>query len=777
MFALSIRTLFRHIVRNKVTSLISVAGLAAGMACVMLVMLWVHHEWSYDRFHAHADRLYRVVFSVAADGKTMRMYFQPGPLAAELQTRIPEVLHATNFLGMESKLSHDRTGFLCTGSYVDSAFFRMFSFRLDRGDETTVLADPLAIVISRGLARKFFGDLDPVGKTLLMNDRTALHVSGVFEDVPATSHMQFDFVVPFAAAPQEMKLWDRKCTTTYVLLREHSSPEEVDRKIAGIMNEHNPAWKNILSLSPVTSSHLYALNGGGLITSVYVFMSLALLILVVACINFTNLAIARAEKRTREISIKKTVGSSRLELASQFLAEAMGYALLSLLLAVFLVYALLPSVNTLLGTTLTLSLSPGAAAFALGVAVVTGLLAGMYPAWILSSLAPVAMLKGGMPGAAGRRSSVLRRAFVIAQFAFSIFVITCVIIVRNQLDFVQYRDLGFDKEQVLMVRTTGRVQAQVPALKHELLKCPDVAGVSVSASDLTSFAGSGSGPVEWEGKQTPKPLEVGFNFVDEDFAGTLRVGMVQGRFFSKDFPSDASDAFVVNEAAVRAMQLLDPIGKRLTTWFGRSGRIVGVIRDYHSESLHEELAPLVLVLTPVANFLCVRLKPGDVPAGIRAVEATIKAGVPDDPFDYRFLDAEIDRLYKAEQTTRALATGIAVLAIFLSCLGLLGLVSFAMEQRTKEIGIRRVLGASVSRILVMLTRDYVLWIMIANVIAWPAAYFATRAWLRDFAYRVDVTVWPFLAAGFSALLLALVIVSVRALRSATANPVKALRYE
>ena len=468
------------------------------------------------------------------------------------------------------------------------------------------------------------------------------------------------------------------------------------------------------------------------------------------------------------------MGSSRMELAFQFLTEAMGYAFLSLSWPFSSSARFSPSVNAMLGTSIALSLSPGAIAFALAVAIVTGLIAGIYPAWILSSLAPMAMLRGAV---AGRRSSVLRRTFVIAQFAFSIFVITCVVIIRDQLHFMQSSDLGFNKEQVLMVRTSGQVREKVPFLKQELLKRPAVAGVTVSATNLTSFAGSGSGPVEWEGKQTDKPLEVGFNFVDEDFAKTLQIRMVQGRFFSEDFPSDASDAFVVNEEAVREMQLMDPIGKRLTTWFGRGGRIVGVISDFHTESLRAELAPLVLIPTPASSFLCVRLVPSDVPGAIRAVEATIKAGVPDDPFDYRFLDAEIDHLYKAEQTTRELATVIAVLAIFLSCLGLLGLVSFAMEQRTKEIGIRRVVGASVSGILVMLTRDYVRWIVIANIVAWPAAYFATRAWLQDFAFRIALTLWPFLTAGLFALMIAIAVVSVQALRAATANPVEALRYE
>jgi putative ABC transport system permease protein len=444
---------------------------------------------------------------------------------------------------------------------------------------------------------------------------------------------------------------------------------------------------------------------------------------------------------------------------------------------VILVWSILPSVNALLGTGLALFFSPGAIAFAVGVAVVTGLIAGIYPAWVLSSLAPMAMLKGGMSGLAGRRSSVLRRTFVIAQFSFSIFIITCVVVIRDQLHFMQYTDLGFNKEQVLMVRTNGQVRGKVPFLKQELLKRPAVAGVAVSATNLTSFVGSGTGPVEWEGKNTDKPLEVGFNFVDEDFAKTLQIKIVQGRFFSKDFPSDASDAFVVNEEAVREMQLMDPIGKRLTTWFGRSGRIVGVIGDYHSESLRQELAPLVLVPTPASSFLCVRLAPGDVPGALRSVEATIKATVSDDPFEYSFLDAEIDHLYKAEQTTRDLATVIAVLAIFLSCLGLLGLVSFATEQRTKEIGIRRVVGASVSGILVMLTRDYVRWVVIANIVAWPAAYFATRAWLEDFAYRIGLTLWPFLTAGLLALVIAIAVVCVQALRAATANPVVALRHE
>ncbi len=765
---------FRNLVRHKVHSSMDILGLGVGMACAILIASWVHYEWSFDRFHEHADRLYRVVFT-AVTANNAQGYYQPGPLAAELQARFPEILHATNFSEFQTKVSFERRGFFCNGSLVDSSFFEMFSFPLERGDARNVLTRYNAIVISHSLARKIFGSGDPVGRPLRLFDQMEFVVTGVFRDVPEISHIQFDYLLSSAIAPEFMKMWDRKCVNTYVLLQKNCSPDEVNGKIAGVMNEHNPTWQNVLSLVPMTRIHLYDLRGGGLITSLYAFSLLAFLVLLVACINVTNLLTARAESRAKEIGIRKAVGSSRRALAGQFLVETLAVSCASLLVAVLLAETLLPFLNGVLNTRISFVYSASTVAALLGLAVATGLVAGSYPAWLLSSFSPMAMLTGKVGEGAARRSLSLRRVLVIAQFAFSIFIMTCVFLVRGQLSFVQSKYLGFEKDNVLMIRTSGALQAQSSIVKDALAKLPKVLGASVSADNLITL--SNTGPIEWDGMVQGRVVEVAFNSVDEDFARTFQLNVTQGRFFSREFPSDGANAFVVNEEAVREMNLENPVGKRLKTWMGREGRIVGVIKDFHVESLHEQMTPVVFTPTSAANFLCVRIAPGDISATIQAIGAAIKGIVPDDPFEYHFLDADIDRLYRTEQTTSALGTSVAVLAIILSCLGLVGLISFTTRRRTKEIGIRKVVGASVSGILVMLTRDFASWVVLANLVAWPLAFYAMRAWLQDFAYRIELTVWPFLAAGGATLLIALVVVSLQALRAATANPVDALRYE
>ena len=768
----SLKVALRSLSRRKGFTFINILGLAVGMSCAIMIMLWVQYEWSFDKFHENADRIYRVVFT-ADNG--FKGYWQPGPLAAELKARFPEIRFASNYSEFQCTAIYDRRGFFCTGSLVDSTFFEIFSFPLERGDAKDVLVRPNAIAISQSLARKMFGQEDPIGKAIQLFDQAGFVVTGVFRDVPAVSHIQCDFVIPFTGAPDFMRMWDRKCVQAYVLLQKNCSAEDVDAKIAGVMNEHNPTWKNTLSLVPMTRSHLHDLQGGGLITYVLAFCLLALLIVLVACINVTNLSTAIAEKRAKEIGIRKTMGSSRWEIVRQFQVETILASLASLMLAVLLAELLLPFLNGMIGTHISMVFSWTTVAAMLSLGLVTGMVAGGYPALILSAFGPMAMLKRRGERAGGRKSLTLRRILVIAQFGFSIFTITCVVLIRSQLSFVHSKNLGFDRNNVLLIRTSGELQRMCPLVKEELLRTPNVLAACVSTDNLTSL--HSTGPVEWEGMPQGKILEVVFNSVDEDFARTFQVTMAQGRFFSRDYPTDAETAFVLNEEAVKEMGLTNPIGKRLKTWMGREGRIVGVIADFHTESLRTGVNPLVLIPATSSNFLCVRLAPGDAAATVQAIGTTIRRIVPSDPFEYRFLDSEIDRQYRVEQMTGDLAGSIAVVAVVLSCLGLVGLIAFAAAQRAKEIGIRRVIGASVSEILVMLTRDFAYWIVLANILAWPAAYFVMRAWLQDFAFRIDLTIWPFLGAGASTLVIALAVVGIQAVRAARANPVEALRYE
>jgi putative ABC transport system permease protein len=775
MFKNYFKIAFRNLARHRIYSLINIAGLAVGIACAVLIMLWVRYELSYDEFQTNADRLYRVVFTNAQ--KDFYGFYQPGPLAKYLEDNFPEIEHATNYMEMQWKVSRETIGFFCKGSFVDSTFFQMFSFPLEEGNPNTVLSSANSIIISRSLARKIFGQSDPLGQALKLNDQPGPIVTGVFSDVPKTSHMEFDFVIPSSRGPEYMKMWDRKCTCTYVLLRENTSLDEINRKIYGVMNLHNPTWKNVLFLYPITKSHLFAPGGGGPIVYVYVFSVFGFLILIVACINFMNLSTARSERRLKEIGIKKTIGSSRIQLVRQFMAESILLSFVSLLIAVVLVELSLPSLNNTLGTHITVNYSGNMILILSGIALLTGLIAGSYPAIYLSSFTPMSALSGRTHQTGEQRSSLVRNALVIAQFSFSAFIITCVLFIGKQLSFIQSKDLGFNKEQVLVINMRGALQQNISILKDELRKYAFVQSAAVSATDLTSFQGAGSGPIDWEGKNSDKILEVGFNFVDEDFAETLQIKMALGRFFSKEYPSDLSGAFVVNEVAVKAMGISDPLNKNLTTWFGMKGRIIGVIRDFNTQSLREEMAPVVLIPTKAASYLFLRLSPTNIAAAMKTIEQKVKAIVPDDPFEYRFLDEVIGNQYKTEQRTDKLATLVAVLSIFISCLGLFGLASFSSQQRTKEIGIRKVLGASIAGVLVMLTKDFTKWVLVANILAWPIAWYAVNKWLQNFAYRVEVSWWVFALAGALTLVIALLTVSWQAIRAATGSPVEALRYE
>lgn len=766
---------FRNLTRHRIYSFINIAGLAVGIACAIIIMLWVKHELSYDKFNKNADRLYRVVFTDAQ--KDFYGFYQPGPLARYLKDNFPEVEQSTSYSVMQWKVSHDVEGFFCKGGLVDSSFFQMFTFPLEEGNAKTVLATANSIVISRSLAQKLFGNSDPIGQPLKLNDRTGTVVTGVFSDVPSASHMQFDFVIPFSNGPDWTRMWDRKCTYTYVLLRENTSLDEMNKKIFGVMNTFNPTWKNVLFLFPITKSHLFEPGGGGPIIYVYIFSAFGFLILIVACINFMNLSTARSEKRLKEIGIKKTVGSSRMELVWQFMAESILLSFFSLLIAIVLVELSLPSFNNMLDTHITMVFAGWMLPILSGIALLTGLTAGSYPAIYLSSFKPMTALNGKVSRTGEHRSLFIRNVLVITQFSFSVFIITCILFISKQFSFIQSKNLGFNKDQVVMISTRGALQQNVSLVKDELMKYPFVQSASVSATDFTNFEGAGTGPIDWEGKTSNKVLEVGFNFVDEDFAKTFQIKMVQGRFFSKEYPSDVSAAFVVNEEAVKDMGINDPINKNLTTWFGMKGKIVGVIHDFNTQSLREEMAPIVLIPTRAANYLCVHLSTTDISAAMKTVEKTVKTIVPDDPLEYRFLDEVVDNQYKTERRTDKLAEIIAVLSIFISCLGLFGLASFSSEQRTKEIGIRKVLGASVSGVLVMLTRDFTKWVLISNFIAWPIAWYAMSKWLQGFAYRVEMSWWLFVLAGGLTMLIAFITVSWQAIRAATANPVESLRYE
>jgi len=519
---------------------------------------------------------------------------------------------------------------------------------------------------------------------------------------------------------------------------------------------------------------MHDINGGGLITYVWIFSGMALIILLLACVNFMNLSTSRTELRHKEIFIKKISGLKRSHLSLQFLSEALLIAFISLGVALVLTKCSLPLVNSMLNTNLTIELNNSTIFTLLLVTFLTGLIAGSYPAFYLSNIMPRQIFQKSHQKP-GSRNISFKNVLVVFQFTMSIFFISCTLLVANQIRFLRSKDLGIKKENIIKLTTIGKLNEKAVELKQELLKNPGIENVSVSNNDLTSW--NNSGPLEWDGRDKSKLMEIGYNWVDDDFLETFKLKMKEGRFFSKDFTSDQSGSFILNEKAVSYLGLKNPIGMKVKSWFGVEGTIVGIVRDFNTTSLHDELGPIALLAGDQGNYMFIAINGSNVPETMKFIEQKVKELVPDDPYEYQFLDDHIDSLYKTEAITSKIAKVLTVLAIIISCLGLFGLALSTLEQRTKEIGIRKVNGARISEVLIMLNRDFVRWVTIAFVIATPIAYYAMHKWLENFAYKTELSWWIFALSGVLALGIALLTVSWQSWRAATRNPVEALRYE
>jgi ABC-type antimicrobial peptide transport system permease subunit len=695
-------------------------------------------------------------------------------MAGYLKQNFPEILHATSFNGGQCKLTAENKGFYGIGSYADSSFFKMFTFPVIYGDASTCLIKPHSAVITTSLSLKLFGNENSIGKLVKINEGADYTVTAVIQDIPANSQIKFDVLMPMCDAQDWMKTWDSKWTQTYVMLQDKNRFKDVSQKISGVMNLFQPSWKNTLYLTPLTNRHLHDLNGGGLITYIWVFSGMALITLLLACINFMNLSTSRTEQRHKEIFIKKISGLKRSHLSMQFLSEALLITFISLGVAIVLTKCSLPLVNSILNTHLNIELNASTILTLLLITFFTGMIAGSYPAFYLSTIIPGQILQKSHQRS-GSRNMSFKNVLVVFQFTMSVFFISCTLLVSNQIQFLRSKDLGIKKENIIKLTTLGELNEKAVELKQELLKNPNIENVSVSNNDLTSW--NNSGPLEWDGRDKSKLIEIGYNWVDNDFLETFQLKMKEGRFFSKDFTSDQSSSFILNEKAVSYLGLENPIGMKVKSWFGVEGTIIGIVRDFNTTSLHDELGPIALLAAERENYMFIAINGNNVPATIKFIEQKVKELVPDDPYEYQFLDDHIDSLYKTEAITSKIAKVLTVLAIIISCLGLFGLALSTLEQRTKEIGIRKVNGARISEVLVMLNQDFVKWVFIAFVIATPIAWYAMYKWLENFAYKTTLSWWIFALSGVLALGIALLTVSWQSWRAATRNPVEALRYE
>ena len=777
---------FRNVRKHKVFSFINISGLSVGIACAIMILLWVRYELSYDKFHKNADRIYRVIGSYR--DREIQDPYMPGPLGEHLKNNYPDIEDYTLYKSWDKKIVFEKRSFICTGSYVNPAFFEFFSFPFSKGNPEIVFNHPNSIVITEELSQKLFGSEDPIGKILQYfpwGDGMDLTVTGVIKNVPDNSHIQFDFLVPAEIIPEFGRVWTNKSPHIYVLLSENSNHKDVSEKISGVLDETRPELNYSVYLQPLKEIHLYHLTKEGRkITYVIIFSVMAVIILLVACINFMNLSTARSSIRFKEIGIKKAVGSRRRQLIYQFLSESVILTFIALILGLILVFLLVPNVNRLLGSNLKLDFTPGFIFYILLITIFTGLVSGSYPAFYLSSFDTVSILRQQMTifSLSGRkklnvffRRSILRKTLVVFQFTFSIVFIISAVFIYNQLNFMRKKDLGYNQDNILMVKMEGGLRNHYLNVKNGLLQDPNILNVTCSGFSL----------IKWEASDIEKKIDnqnvrfemgIGVNLVDFDFLETFGLSLIQGRFFSRKFPVDLNGAAVLNESTVKVMGIENPIGKKIT-WADYQFPIVGVVKDFHTESLHREIRPYFLLLQNGGSYMYIKINGKNIPGTIGFIESKIKEIVPDDPLIYSFLGDMLNNSYLSEKRMSNLAVHITLLAIFISLLGLFGLASFSTERRIKEIGIRKILGASVSNIVGLLSKEFLVLILFANIIAWPAAYYIMRKWLDGFAYKTSLGINVFFFAGLLTIIISILTISWQSMKAASSNPVNSIRIE
>ena len=780
-----LKVILRNIRKHKGYSFINITGLAIGMACCLLISIWVLDELSYDRFHTNAPQLYRVEEDQQYSGRVFHVTVTPHPLAPALIEEIPEILDATRYVWSGGLLFRygEKAFFEYSIRAVDPSFFQMFTFPLIKGDKNRALESAYSIVINEDIAEKYFGMEDPLGKVITINNTHEFTVDGVIQSVPHNSILQFEVLIPYAFLEKIGRTnleFGSNSIGTYVQLRPNATMDQVNAKISGFIKAKVPDSATELVLKPLTRIHLHSYWGYekdvGAIQYVYMFSIIALFVLLIACINFMNLSTARSSNRAKEVGMRKVVGALKSHLIRQFYGESVVFAFIALILAVIIVTVMLPIFSDFADKDLSWNVG-GIVTILIGLTAITfftGLVAGSYPALFLSAFQPVKVIRGALKS--GAASSWFRKILVVVQFSLSILLVIGTVVVYQQLTYMKNKRLGWDKEHLVYIPLRDDVRKVYDTLKTELVKDPHVLNVTAS-SQLPSNIGSNSSNFNWEGKDPNFTTLIGNNSVDFDFIETLKIEMKEGRSFSKEYSSDASSGFVINEEVAKLMGRESVVGESCM-FFGREGTIIGVTRNWHYQPVRNEIEPLAIYIEPEWNrVMLIRIPTGNISESIKSIETVWKRVIPTYPFEYYFLDENFDEMYRTEESIGTLLKYFTVLAVFVACLGLFGLASFTSEQRTKEIGIRKVLGANVSNITLLLCREFFLLVLVSNIIAWPVAYFLMKGWLQKYAYRTSLSVFIFVAAMGIALMVAFLSVSFQAIRAATANPVDSLRYE
>jgi len=774
---------FRNLFKNKLYSFINIAGLAIGMAACILILLWVTDEINYNRFNKNIDSIF--IIPQTQHYKTAGNFTvspTPFPLGPALKEEIPEIKYVTRYepwLGT-SKITYNNKSFIQQVNFADPDFFEIFSFKFLEGDKQNALKDKSSIIITKGMADKFFGNEDPVGKIIKMDDKYDFKVGAVIANVPHNSDIQFDMLLPVAQLKDlgyNMTAWGQNIIQTYIMLNNPEQAGEVTKKIEGrLMKEVNYETAPTLFLYPLSKMHLYSMSGqGGRIEDVIIFSIIALFILIIACINFMNLATARSAKRSTEVGIKKVVGATRPQIAKQFFGESLLYTFISLALAILLVEILLPLFNNISGKELTLGqVSETTILLIIAVTLVTGLLSGIYPALFLSGFKPVEVLKNKLSAKSSKFS--LRQVLVVIQFAISIILIIGTTIVYLQMHYILNKDIGLDKNNIVYINLSRQLQKNSESLKTELLRNNNIKSATIT-SQIPIFVYTNGGNWEWEGKDPNQDELVSSMGGDYDFLKTYNIKLKYGRYYSKQYPADDSLSLVINETFAKIMGMENPVGKTLSRGGSKRWNIIGVVKDFNFLQLKNDIGPLVIWPAPNPRYLSVKLNNADISKTLGFIKSTCRKFDAKFIFGFNFIDKTYEEMYRSQQRLGEIFNSFAILAIIISCLGLLGLAAYVAELKTKEIGIRKVLGATTTGITYALSKQFIFWVILANIIAWPVAYYFMNKWLQDFAYRINMPYWAFIAAAFLAIFIALFTVSSQAIKAANSDPVKSLRYE
>ena len=792
MFKNYLKTTFRNTTRHKGYSFINLTGLAIGIACTLLILLWVKDELSYDRFHENGKDIYRIM-SYGTKYMIEGIDGTPAPLAPAIKEEVPGIVNYARFSDVSKLVCKygDKVFYETRGLIADPSIFEIFTFPFVQGNPKTAFSEPLDVVITETMAKKYFGTEDPIGKTIEVEGNPAA-VKGVIRDIPYNSHIQFDFLSSYEFIEEITGYgtsWGSFNFVTYLQLERDRDIQEIGKNITAVASNNNcPQVKDGVEfrLQPLSAIHLdnrgafrnYADVGDR--KYVYVFSIIAFFILFIACVNFMNLSTARSTTRAKEVGMRKTVGASRRQLILQFFGESLFLTMTACVFALILVTALLPAFNQIAGKQLRLNLIDIQLVLGLIIIVLlTALTAGSYPAIYLSSFKPVKVLKGMFKSEG--KGQTFRRVLVVTQFSLSIALLIGTLVAFNQLRFLRHSKLGFNPENIVYVPVKENIGKRYDAFKAELLNDPNINSVAAQYYLFAeqSFRTTG---YDWEGREKDQEADIILNLVDYDFIPMLGLELVEGRNFSKEYSTDATQAYILNEEAIKQMGMQNPVGKQFS-YGQRKGTIIGVLKNAHFRSLHVKIEPHVLFFLDDVSVateygvVLIKVNSDKTVEALATIKGVWKEFNPITPFEYHFLDQKYDSLYRKEQKIGTILNAFTLFAIIISCLGLFGLASFLTEQRTREIGIRKVLGASESSIVFLLSKQFTKWVLISNIFAWPAAYIIMNEWLKSFAYRINIGIWAFVLSGMLAVGIALITVSYQAIRAAWANPVDSLRYE